>query len=112
MNDRERRVRDEAYRLWNEAGRPDGEGESFWYEAEKRIEADGVAAPKAKKVKSVKPVVKGAGASGVVTPLAPPSKGAAVDVAPAKPKKSVANDDAPKPGKPGKTKSDKPKPKG
>ena len=112
MDDRERRVRDEAYRLWDEAGRPEGAGEAYWYEAEKRIEADGPSPTKPKKVKSVKPVVKGAGASGVVAPVSAPSKGAAVEVAPAKSKKKAANDDRPKAAKPGKPKGDKTKPKG
>jgi hypothetical protein len=31
---REARVRDEAYRLWEEAGRPQGDGVEFWLKAE------------------------------------------------------------------------------
>ncbi|QZN99320.1 DUF2934 domain-containing protein [Chenggangzhangella methanolivorans] len=123
MGDRDRRVQDEAYRIWNEAGRPEGRGDEHWYEAEKRIASEGEPVPsKAKKPKGVKPVVKGAGASGVVTktvvandaPKPRPTKGAAVDIAPAKPKKAkVATEEAPKaaakePAKPAAAKAAKP----
>lgn len=107
MGDRERQVRDEAYRLWDEAGRPDGRDDELWYEAEKRVTAGKAepAAPKskAKTAKGVTPVVKNAGNGGVAVPVANDQlkpragKGAAVDIAPSKPKKKAdkPKDEAP-----------------
>lgn len=37
MGDRETRIRDEAYRIWVEAGRPDGAEQEHWLEAERRV---------------------------------------------------------------------------
>ncbi|MFC7053483.1 DUF2934 domain-containing protein [Hansschlegelia quercus] len=37
MTDREKKIRDEAYRLWHEAGRPEGQDDKHWLEAEKAI---------------------------------------------------------------------------
>lgn len=31
------RIRDEAYRLWEEAGRPDGDADRFWYAAQAQM---------------------------------------------------------------------------
>lgn len=96
MSDRERRVRDEAYRIWDEAGRPEGEGHKHWREAERRIaagEAEPVPPlekPGAKKGKAIKPVVKGAGHSGLTVPVSASTKGASAEVERAKPKKSKA----------------------
>lgn len=100
MSDRDRRIQDEAYRIWDEAGRPEGKGDEHWYEAEKRIAAgEGEPLPaKTKKPKAVKVVAKSAGNAGVAAPVsvandAPkprPTKGAAIDIAPAKPKKAKA----------------------
>jgi len=114
MSDRERRVRDEAYRLWDEDGRPSGRDEAYWYEAEKRVGASEVpSSASAKKAKAVKPVVKGEGISGVPSRVANDEakprekKGAAVEVGlVSKPKKAappetIAN------GKPAKDKSGK-----
>lgn len=125
MSDRDRRIQDEAYRIWNEAGRPEGKGDEHWYEAEKRIAADdGEPVPaKSKKPKTVKVVAKSAGNAGVAAPVsvadeAPkprPAKGAAVDIAPAKPKKAkAAEKEAPKaaPAKDKPAKATKPKSKG
>ena len=79
MSDRDRRIQDEAYRIWDEAGRPEGKGDEHWYEAEKRIAAGEEPVPaKSKKPKTVKVVAKSAGNAGVAAPV------------------SVAND-APKP---------------
>lgn len=39
MTDREQRVRDRAHRLWEEAGRPHGQDERFWHEAEAEVAA-------------------------------------------------------------------------
>lgn len=105
MGDRERQVRDEAYRLWDEAGRPEGRDDEHWFEAEKRVGAGDAAPPAATKTKSVKPVVKGVANAGVAVPVANDEpkpraiKGAAVDVAPAKAKKKAATptDEAPAP---------------
>ncbi|HVI28050.1 DUF2934 domain-containing protein [Hansschlegelia sp.] len=40
MNDRERRIRETAYQLWEEAGRPEGEEHKHWLEAERRLAAE------------------------------------------------------------------------
>lgn len=39
-NDRDRKVRDQAYRIWEEQGRPEGRHEDHWREAEKAFEGD------------------------------------------------------------------------
>ena len=36
----EERVRTRAYELWDAAGRPDGDGQGFWYQAERELRAD------------------------------------------------------------------------
>ncbi|GGI22910.1 DUF2934 domain-containing protein [Bradyrhizobium guangdongense] len=33
-------IRNRAYRLWQEAGEPPGEMDTFWYEAEKELLAE------------------------------------------------------------------------
>ena len=35
--DREQRIRDRAYQLWEKAGRPDERTDDFWREAEQQI---------------------------------------------------------------------------
>lgn len=95
MSDRDKRVRDEAYRIWDEKGRPEGPGDDHWYEAERRIaqgeQEPAAPAEKPRKGKTVKVVAKSAGNSGVAVPVAAPKKGDAVEVAPAKPKKPKAD---------------------
>jgi hypothetical protein len=36
-SERERRIRELAYELWEQAGKPDGGAEEYWYEAERRL---------------------------------------------------------------------------
>ena len=36
--EREQRIRERAYELWEQAGRPDGGAEEFWRQAEREIE--------------------------------------------------------------------------
>jgi hypothetical protein len=38
--DREQRIRERAYSLWDEAGRPEGRAEEFWERARGLIEAE------------------------------------------------------------------------
>jgi hypothetical protein len=38
--DREQRIRERAYSLWEEEGRPDGRAEEFWERARGLIEAE------------------------------------------------------------------------
>jgi hypothetical protein len=38
--DRERRIRERAYRLWEEEGRPGGRAEAHWREAQRQIAAE------------------------------------------------------------------------
>ena len=36
-SEREQRIRELAYELWEQAGRPSGGAEEYWYEAERRL---------------------------------------------------------------------------
>ena len=38
--DYEARVRERAEQLWEEAGRPEGKDQHFWYEAQRALEAE------------------------------------------------------------------------
>ncbi|MBN8905656.1 MAG: DUF2934 domain-containing protein [Alphaproteobacteria bacterium] len=38
--DREQRIRERAYSLWEEEGRPDGRGEEFWERARGLIDTE------------------------------------------------------------------------
>jgi hypothetical protein len=38
MSEPEQRIRERAYHLWREAGRPPGRNEQFWFAAEREIE--------------------------------------------------------------------------
>ncbi len=40
MSDIEQRIRDRAYQLWEQAGRPHGRGEEFWFAARREIADD------------------------------------------------------------------------
>ena len=40
MSGLEQRIREWAYRLWEEAGRPHGRSEEFWFAARNEIEGD------------------------------------------------------------------------
>jgi hypothetical protein len=56
MTDREKKIRDEAYRLWQEAGRPEGEEHRHWLEAERSIrDAETTERPKMPK-KAIQPL--------------------------------------------------------
>lgn len=37
MNDHDEQVRQAAYRIWQEAGEPEGEDEAHWHQAEREI---------------------------------------------------------------------------
>ncbi len=37
MSDLEREIRERAYLLWEQAGRPDGSGEEFWFLAQQEM---------------------------------------------------------------------------
>jgi hypothetical protein len=37
-DDKEERIRVEAWMLWNADGRPEGKADQYWFEAEKAIE--------------------------------------------------------------------------
>lgn len=39
-SDREQRVRDRAYRMWEEAGRPEGQHEEHWHSAGREVDED------------------------------------------------------------------------
>jgi hypothetical protein len=40
MSDAEERVRERAYELWEQAGRPDGQADEYWRQARAELEAD------------------------------------------------------------------------
>jgi len=40
MTDRERRIRDRAERIWEDAGKPVGQDDDIWWQAEREIEAE------------------------------------------------------------------------
>jgi hypothetical protein len=40
MTDRERRIRDRAERIWEDAGKPVGQDDDIWGQAEREIEAE------------------------------------------------------------------------
>jgi hypothetical protein len=40
MTERERRIRERAKRLWQEAGQPEGQDERFWLQAEQEVDAE------------------------------------------------------------------------
>ena len=89
MGDRERRIRDEAYRIWVEDGRPDGDDQRYWYAAERAIDTHDKAMvkppakpakPAAPKAAASKPAPKPAAA-----PKPAPLKGEAVEVLAVKP---------------------------
>jgi hypothetical protein len=40
MAERDRRIQEIAYLLWEQEGRPDGQAERFWHEAEAQYEAE------------------------------------------------------------------------
>lgn len=65
MSEHEQQVRELAYRLWEEAGYPDGRSDEFWYVAIEQIAASpaGVAGPDAPPA--------------AVTPGSPPEAGSA-----------------------------------
>ncbi|WP_022720661.1 DUF2934 domain-containing protein [Rhodopseudomonas sp. B29] len=56
MQDMEQAIRERAYHLWNEAGQPEGQAESFWLSAQRELLAESLTqiasvktgAPKAK----------------------------------------------------------------
>ena len=39
--DREQRIRERAYQLWEEGGRPDGEASNHWHRASEAIASEG-----------------------------------------------------------------------
>jgi hypothetical protein len=41
-NDREQRIRERAYKLWEQAGQPDGGADAFWYQAELELTDENV----------------------------------------------------------------------
>ena len=48
--ERESRIREEAFLLWNADGRPDGKAETYWFQAEKIIDhQDRLAADEARR---------------------------------------------------------------
>ncbi|HEY0291273.1 MAG TPA: DUF2934 domain-containing protein [Hansschlegelia sp.] len=70
MNDHERKIRDAAYRLWEQAGQPEGRDREFWLKAEKSLKDEPADGPKGKSPKKaampMEPVEK--------TPLQKPGK--------------------------------------
>lgn len=40
MSDRDRAISDLAYQIWEQAGRPEGQDDRHWHEAQRRYDAD------------------------------------------------------------------------
>jgi hypothetical protein len=40
MTERERRIRERAYQLWQLAGQPEGQGDEFWHHAEAEVDTE------------------------------------------------------------------------
>ena len=81
MGDRDTRIRDEAYRIWVDSGRPDGAEHEHWLEAERRIGAAErdetvVAGPKSVK-KAAKAELAGPPGEGLPKPRAKAAAGVA-----------------------------------
>jgi len=73
MSDRDHRIREAAYHLWERAGRPDHRSDEFWALAEARIAAEDEAAADAPETKK-KPARKSAKAAPADTPGPKPNK--------------------------------------
>jgi hypothetical protein len=43
MQDMEQAIRERAYHIWNDAGRPEGDSESFWLNAQRELIAESLA---------------------------------------------------------------------
>jgi hypothetical protein len=74
MSDHEERIRELAYRLWEEAGRPDGRDDDFWHAANELTAAQDVEAEAAPPAAPVPPPSP--------EPVAPPAKAAPPAAAP------------------------------
>lgn len=91
MGDRDTRIRDEAYRIWVEAGRPGGAEQEHWLEAERRVCASErdetvVAGPKSRR-KAAQAGVDGPPGEKIAKPGAKSAAGAAAaPPGPAKPR--------------------------
>ncbi len=57
MDNREERIRSRAYRLWEEAGRPEGSEKEHWTEAEKQVGQEGDGASPEETVESATSVL-------------------------------------------------------
>lgn len=78
MTDREKKIRDAAYRLWQEAGQPEGAGDRHWLEAEKMIhDAEETAASARKPKRTAKAEAPLASADKKPAKRASPEKNAA-----------------------------------
>ncbi len=94
MSGREQETQELAYRLWEEAGRPEGHGDRYWHEAQRLLAEKGTAGAKKAKapgktkaaLKDTPParraVVKGEGDSAVATPAKAAAPKAAKKAAP------------------------------
>jgi hypothetical protein len=75
--DRDKRIRDRAYQIWQEEGRPDGKSAEHWEQARRMIEQE--EASPGKRAKAAKPPVKRArgrsGTSSIAEPMSPGPNG-------------------------------------
>jgi hypothetical protein len=64
-------IKDKAYRLWQDAGSPDGRDQEFWFQAEAEVKsAKPKAAPKPKAAKAAAPAKPKAPAKAKAAPKA------------------------------------------
>ncbi len=63
MQDLEQAIRERAYHMWNEAGRPDGNSETFWLSAQRDLLESSLT-----RIGTVKPSRKATKAKSVTAP--------------------------------------------
>jgi hypothetical protein len=63
MQDMEQAIRERAYHMWNDAGRPDGSSETFWLNAQRDLLESSLA-----RIATVKPSRKATKAKSVTAP--------------------------------------------
>lgn len=56
--DKDDKIRDRAYALWEAAGSPEGEDQHFWHQAERELAEEGDVDVSAEQTEDTKPVVQ------------------------------------------------------
>ncbi len=58
MQDMDQAIRERAYHMWNEAGRPEGNADAFWLSAQRELLAQSLTQIATVKTAAPKPVAK------------------------------------------------------